>query len=46
MGRSCDRCLRGDVDANAKDRSGNTALIEAAKNGHEAVVRLLLEGGC
>ena len=35
---------RGDsaADVEAKDKEGETALISAARSGHEAVVRLLL----
>ncbi|KAK3338119.1 hypothetical protein B0H65DRAFT_477827 [Neurospora tetraspora] len=31
----------GKVDADPKDRAGQTALHIAAENGHEAVVKLL-----
>jgi ankyrin repeat protein len=31
------------VDGDSKDSYGRTALDRAARNGHEAVVRLLLE---
>ena len=34
---------RNDVDADAKDNSGQTPLWRAADRGHEAVVKLLLE---
>ena len=33
---------RDDVDINAKDKGGQTALILATKLGYEAVVRLLI----
>ncbi|KAJ4380944.1 hypothetical protein N0V85_008692 [Neurospora sp. IMI 360204] len=35
----------GKVDADPKDRAGQTALHMAAENGHEAVVKLLLDAG-
>jgi hypothetical protein len=34
-----------DIEIEAKDRSGQTALVWAAAQGHEAVVKLLLEKG-
>jgi len=36
---------REGVDADSKDRDGRTPLSWAARNGHEAVVKLLLEKG-
>jgi len=33
------------LNVNAKDNSGDTALHEAAKFGHEGVVKYLLDGG-
>ena len=33
------------VDVNARSRSGNTALMYAARNGHLNIVKLLLESG-
>jgi hypothetical protein len=37
--------VRDDVDVNTKDKGGRTPLSRAALNGHEAVVKLLLEKG-
>jgi len=37
--------LEKKTDVNAKDKDRKTALHRAAKNGHEATVRLLLEKG-
>jgi ankyrin repeat protein len=36
---------QGKVDVDSKDRYGHTLLWRAAENGHEAVVKLLLETG-
>lgn len=33
------------MDLNAQDHEGRTSILVAAGNGHEAVVRLLLEQG-
>ena len=33
------------IDVNAKDEAGNTALIEAARLGHDHVTRVLLAAG-
>jgi ankyrin repeat protein len=35
---------RDDVNPDAKDNGGRTALSRAAENGHKAVVALLLDG--
>jgi ankyrin repeat protein len=39
------RLLEEGVDINSKDKYGGTPLLQAAVNGHEALVRLLLEKG-
>ncbi len=38
-----DRFLREGMDINAKNRSGNTALMEACAQGHEDIINLLLD---
>ena len=35
--------LEKGADVESKDRAGHTPLSRAARNGHEAVVKLLLE---
>ncbi len=38
-----DQFLRGGMDINAKNKSGNTALMEACATGQEEVIKLLLD---
>ena len=38
-----DQFLRGGMDINAKNKSGNTALMEACASGHVEIINLLLD---
>ena len=42
---SARRLLQSGADVDSRDRYGQTALMQAAHHGHEALVELLIENG-
>lgn len=46
LGDEVSRLIAMGADINWRDAMGNNALMEAASNGHTAIVQLLLDAGC